>query len=83
MTHQITQDEVAATAVYDAERPWAVINTPVTRILGRFSTEEHAQAAAAEFGPGFLIYELSDEEIQRLAVITAPAPTPARESGGR
>ena len=79
-THQITHDEVAATAGYDVEGPWAVINAPVTQILGRFCTEEHAEAAAAEFGAGCFAYELSDEEIHRLAAITAPAPPPARES---
>ena len=52
MTHQITQDEVAGTAGYEAEGPGAVINPPVAEILGRFCTEEHAEAAAAEFGPG-------------------------------
>lgn len=81
MTHQITQDEVAGTAGYEAEGPWAVINPPVTQILDRFCTEEHAEAAAAEFGPGCFTYQLSEEEIHRLATITAPAPTPARKSG--
>ena len=81
MTHQITQDEVAGTAGYEAEGPWAVINPPVTQILGRFCTEEHAEAAAAEFGPGCFTYELSVEEIHRLAAITAPASPVDRGAG--
>lgn len=45
---------------------WAVLNCPCTRILGLYSTEEAAKAAAEWFGSASFAYRLSDAERDRL-----------------
>ncbi|MBO1903203.1 hypothetical protein J4H92_14760 [Leucobacter weissii] len=45
---------------------WAVLNCPCTQILGLYSTEEAATAAAEWFGSCSFAYRLSDAERDRL-----------------
>lgn len=46
--------------------PYAVLNCPVTEILGFYETEAEATAAAEEFGNCSFAYELSAKEIAAL-----------------
>lgn len=46
--------------------PYAVLNCSVTQILGFYSTEEEATAAAEKFGQCSFAYKLSPQEITNL-----------------
>lgn len=45
---------------------YAVLNCPVTEILGFYDTEKEATAAATEFGQCSFAYKLSPKEITAL-----------------
>ena len=49
---------------------WAVVNIPVTAVLGTFATEAEA-VAFNEGDPGAFVYLLSPEEAARMAAATA------------
>lgn len=61
-------DNAVAVLTRHAAEPhrWAVVNIPVTRVLGTFATEAEAEAFNAG-DPGAFVYELSDAEAWRLA----------------
>lgn len=46
---------------------YAVLNCPVTHVLGLYDTEEEATTAAAEFGSCSFAYKLSEKESAALA----------------
>lgn len=46
--------------------PYAVLNCPVTEILGFYDTEKEATAAAIEFGKCSFAHKLSTKEITAL-----------------
>lgn len=50
---------------------WAVLSVDVTRVLGRYPSKLRAMAAAAAFGGCSFAYELSPDELARLAKVGA------------
>ena len=52
---------------YTETTTYAVLNCPVTRILGFYDTEEQATTAAEEFGRCSFAHQLTDTEHAGLA----------------